>query len=523
MKIACQSSLFLFLLHITIRANKIVNSNLQHIIALIAAIFISAALHATNLNKERLTLLQPLVEHDLSFNTNIDITTDSIILWEKLLSPELEKQQEYHILFPLKMMAVQALITEGNISLAVNNANSMYQQAKAIDYPFGTALALRALADTYQSSGNPQSAIESYEESLKIMQKIPASIPYLKTSMFHLILSKLKYRQMTDIEKDFAYLESLYHKESGLPDDFYLPCSYAYYYIQTNNLPKALEYLKQLDSIYEKYPYPYYSSISNYMYAGYHIESKEYDKALKEYEELLTITKKTALFRHVQLLQERAKVLVLMNQKQEACKIYDSAKMTLEEVLDVMRQAEKDGQTTVRLHTGDPCIYGAIREQMDVLDAENISYDYCPGVSSFCGAASALNMEYTLPGVSQSVIITRMAGRTPVPEKEEIASFAAHQATMVVFLSTGMLEELSRRLIEGGYTADTPAAIVYKATWEDEKKFVCTVGTLAQTAKDNNITKTALMIIGDCVKAAHYDRSKLYDPEFTTEFRKGTK
>ena len=108
MKIACQSSLFLFLLHITIRANKIVNSNLQHIIALIAAIFISAALHATNLNKERLTLLQPLVEHDLSFNTNIDITTDSIILWEKLLSPELEKQQEYHILFPLKMMAVQA-------------------------------------------------------------------------------------------------------------------------------------------------------------------------------------------------------------------------------------------------------------------------------------------------------------------------------------------------------------------------------------------------------------------------------
>ena len=120
----------------------------------------------------------------------------------------------------------------------------------------------------------------------------------------------------------------------------------------------------------------------------------------------------------------------LLNYAKEACKIYDSAKMTLEEVLDVMRQAEKDGQTTVRLHTGDPCIYGAIREQMDVLDAENISYDYCPGVSSFCGAASALNMEYTLPGVSQSVIITRMAGRTPVPEKEEIASFAAHQATM---------------------------------------------------------------------------------------------
>ena len=177
---------------------------------------------------------------------------------------------------------------------------------------------------------------------------------------------------------------------------------------------------------------------------------------------------------------------------------------------------------TVRLHTGDPCIYGAIREQMDILDEKGIMYDYCPGVSAFCGAASALNLEYTLPDISQSVIITRMEGRTPVPSKESIQSFAAHQATMVVFLSTGMLEELSRRLIEGGYTADTPAAIVYKATWPDEKKFVCTVGTLAQTAAENNITKTALMIIGDSVKAAHYDRSKLYDPGFTTEFREAT-
>ena len=122
------------------------------------------------------------------------------------------------------------------------------------------------------------------------------------------------------------------------------------------------------------------------------------------------------------------------------------------------------------------------------LEEKNIAFDYCPGVSSFCGAASALNLEYTLPDVSQSVIITRMEGRTPVPEKESIQSFAAHQATMVVFLSTGMLEELSRRLIEGGYTADTPAAIVYKATWEDQKTFVCTVGTLAQTAKENTAT-----------------------------------
>ena len=212
----------------------------------------------------------------------------------------------------------------------------------------------------------------------------------------------------------------------------------------------------------------------------------------------------------------------LLDYAKEGCQIYNSAKMTLEEVLDVMREAEKAEKMTVRLHTGDPCLYGAIREQMDVLDEEGISYDYCPGVSSFCGAASALNLEYTLPEVSQSVIITRMAGRTPVPEKESIESFAAHQATMVVFLSTGLLEELSRRLIEGGYSKDTPAAIVYKATWEDEKSFVCTVGTLAQTAKENQITKTALMIIGEAVAHSNYERSKLYDPGFTTEFRKGT-
>lgn len=212
----------------------------------------------------------------------------------------------------------------------------------------------------------------------------------------------------------------------------------------------------------------------------------------------------------------------LLEYSKEGCQVYNSAKMTLEEVLAVIDQAEEEGKTTVRLHTGDPCLYGAIREQMDVLDEKGIGYDSCPGVSSFCGAASALDLEYTLPDISQSVVITRMAGRTPVPAKESIESFAAHQATMVIFLSTGMLEELSSRLIEGGYREDTPAAIVYKATWEDEKKVLCTVGTLAQTAKEHNITKTALMIVGDVVSGSHYDRSKLYDPAFTTEFRQGT-
>lgn len=209
----------------------------------------------------------------------------------------------------------------------------------------------------------------------------------------------------------------------------------------------------------------------------------------------------------------------LLKYAKEGCKIYDSAKMTLEEVTDEMLRGEKDGKTIVRLHTGDPCVYGAIREQMDVLDKNNIPYDVCPGVSAFCGAASALNMEYTLPGVSQSVIITRMAGRTPVPEKESIESFAAHGASMVIFLSTGMLEELGKRLIDGGYSEDTPAAIVYKATWPEEKSYICTVKTLAETAKENNVTKTALIIVGNAVTHSKYDRSELYNPAFTTEFR----
>ena len=209
----------------------------------------------------------------------------------------------------------------------------------------------------------------------------------------------------------------------------------------------------------------------------------------------------------------------LLGYRKPDCEVYNSAKMTLEEVLEVLRKADAAGRTSVRLHTGDPCLYGAIREQMDVLDEEGIAYDYCPGVSSFCGAAAALNLEYTLPDVSQSVIITRMAGRTPVPEREEIASLAAHHATMVIFLSAGMLEELSKRLLAGGYEPETPAAIVYKATWEDEKSFVCTVGTLAETAKRNQITKTALIIVGDVVSHSIYRRSDLYNPAFTTEFR----
>lgn len=212
----------------------------------------------------------------------------------------------------------------------------------------------------------------------------------------------------------------------------------------------------------------------------------------------------------------------LLQCKKESATVYNSAYMTLEEVIEVMVSAYQENKKIVRLHTGDPCLYGAIKEQMDELEKYNIPYEVCPGVSSFCGAAAALQAEYTLPNVSQSVIITRMAGRTPVPEKEEIAKLASHQATMVIFLSTGLLEQLQVELMKGGYPADTKAAIVYKATWPDEKVYRCTVETLAQTAKENNVTKTALIVVGNVLEG-EYDRSELYNPAFTTMFREASK
>ena len=211
----------------------------------------------------------------------------------------------------------------------------------------------------------------------------------------------------------------------------------------------------------------------------------------------------------------------LLDYRKEGCRVLNSAYMTLEQVIEAVRETEAEGKMTVRLHTGDPCIYGAIREQMDALDRLGISYEVCPGVSSFCGAAAALGMEYTLPGVSQSVVITRMAGRTPVPDRESVSCFAAHGATMVVFLSAGLLDGLQRELLDGGYQPSTPAAIVYKATWPEEKTVICRLDQLADTAGREGISKTALVIVGDSVSQAGYDRSLLYHPQFTTEFRKG--
>ena len=211
----------------------------------------------------------------------------------------------------------------------------------------------------------------------------------------------------------------------------------------------------------------------------------------------------------------------LLSYTRQGCEIYDSAKMTLEEVIEVIKSAEAAGKTTVRLHTGDSSIYGAVREQFDELIKLGIDYDVCPGVSSFCGAAASLKTEYTLPDVSQTVIITRAAGRTPVPERESIRELAKHGATMVLFLSTSLTEKLQADLLAGGYAADTPVAVVYKATWPQEKIFRCTVETLHKTVTENGLTKTSLIVVGNCM-GDKYLRSLLYHPGFTTEYREAT-
>lgn len=210
----------------------------------------------------------------------------------------------------------------------------------------------------------------------------------------------------------------------------------------------------------------------------------------------------------------------LLHYASEKAQIYNSAEMTLEEVIAVIGDAERDGKTTVRLQTGDTSIYGAVREQFDVLEEQGIAYDVCPGVSSFCGAAASLKAEYTLPEVSQTVIISRTSGRTDVPKKESIQSLAEHKATMVLFLSMGLIEKLQAELLEGGLDENTPAVIVYKATWPDERIYKCNVGSLAVTARENHVTKTALVIVGDFL-GKDYKRSRLYAPEFSTEFRRG--
>ena len=230
-------------------------------------------------------------------------------------------------------------------------------------------------------------------------------------------------------------------------------------------------------------------------------------------------------------LLERADVVIyagslvnpeLLEYTGQGCEIHNSAQMNLDEILAVMKAAEQAGKMTVRLHTGEPSVYGAVREQMDALEECGIPYESCPGVSACFGAAASLNLEYTLPGISQSLIITRMEGRTAVPEGESIESFAAHGSSMAIYLSAGMLRELSERLIRGGYPEDTPAAIVYKATWPEEKRVLCTVGTLAEAGESHQITKTAVILVGKVIAHTGYEKSRLYAADFSTEYRQAT-
>jgi len=213
----------------------------------------------------------------------------------------------------------------------------------------------------------------------------------------------------------------------------------------------------------------------------------------------------------------------LLSYTKNGCRIYDSAKMTLEEVLEVMLQAERAGERVVRLHTGDTSLYSTIREQMDALEAQGIGTSVTPGVSAFSGAAASLKEEYTLPEVTQSVIITRAEGRTAVPERESLRAFAAHGATMVLFLSASQAEKVQRELLAGGYPPGTPVAVVYKATWPEEKILRTALGQLAEYMEKEEIRSTALIIVSPALKGgAEYERSRLYSPDFSTGFRNGT-
>ena len=200
-------------------------------------------------------------------------------------------------------------------------------------------------------------------------------------------------------------------------------------------------------------------------------------------------------------------------------RIYNSAHMTLAEVVEVIEQAEAEHLVTVRLHTGDPALYGAIQEQMDSFRRRGIEFDVTPGVSSFLAAAAALEQEYTLPGISQTVIITRNAGRTPVPDRESLKSLAQHQATMCIFLSIHMIEKVVAELIAGGFSEETPIAVVERASWADEKIIRGTLGSIAEQVKGEGVERTAMIVVGDCLEA-QYQQSKLYSPQFSHMFRK---
>ena len=210
---------------------------------------------------------------------------------------------------------------------------------------------------------------------------------------------------------------------------------------------------------------------------------------------------------------------LLKNCKVDA-EIYNSATMTLDEVIKIIEVANSQNKNIVRLHTGDPSIYGAIQEQIDILQEKNIAVKIVPGVSSFLAAAATLKQEYTLPGVTQTVIITRAAGKTPVPEKESLKNLAKHQTTLCIFLSVSLIENVVADLLAAGLSEDTPVAVVQKASWQDEKILRGTLKNIVAQVKAEKIERTALIIVGECL-SKNYEKSQLYSPKFSHMFRKG--
>lgn len=201
--------------------------------------------------------------------------------------------------------------------------------------------------------------------------------------------------------------------------------------------------------------------------------------------------------------------------------VYNSAKMTLEEVMEIIVKNAKANKKVVRLHTGDPSIFGAHREQMDILKSEGIDYEVVPGVSSFLASAAVLKKEFTLPDVSQTVICTRLEGRTAVPKREALEKLASHKCSMAIFLSVHMIEKVVEKLSKH-YEKDTPVAVVQKATWKDQKIVTGNLENIAELVKESEIKKTAQILVGKFL-GEEYSKSKLYDKSFTHEFRKGVK
>ena len=201
---------------------------------------------------------------------------------------------------------------------------------------------------------------------------------------------------------------------------------------------------------------------------------------------------------------------------------HDASGMVREQITDILRKAALDGKTTVRLHDGDPTVYGAIREQMDSLAADDIRCIIVPGVTAMLASAAALGAQLTLPGVTQTIIMTRAESRTQVPSAESIENLARHRATMVLYLSAHLLASVAQQAIAGGYKPDTPAAVVYHASWEDEQVIIGTLADIARRTREARITRTATIIIGDIIRPTHYEYSRLYDSSFSHGYRRAT-